>query len=462
MVAVGLGAADAATQAELASLSGGVTLTTDAPTNVAGIVAAVAGLLAKRAAAPYRLWYRAPQQGAATRQVAVSFPRSPAKAQASYVVPAANKRLPDRGILGLSLLVQFGDDLPIKRTLAGLTPVEAAANAPLSPEAAAEIRATLLGTTMISFEGGAPSTSTWVDDYLTGRLSTRSLVEGVAAKDAARTNDALAAGFSLLPQGLDGLHVPPVQGAPGAPVVMERSLRAAIYRFTQKTDGTKIYRSDILQSTKLESTASAADASFRQTLEASCRLALGEATVFPESTISRLKQVPLMRVASGGSDASIFPVALRAHWQKLLEQYVEFDRLVPSAGAPFAMWAVDPATGSAFAVLEDGSGGGQNALPPGVTNPGTFDKLFDLGGLIGAGPYFIIGKACARVYIRAGNELVPGYTGPPYDPSKSGCDVAKDSAKDAGFGALGSLGKVLSAADTAREWAKLPDPIPGC
>jgi hypothetical protein len=453
---------DAATQAEIAALSGGVTATIDVPTNVAGVVDAVVTLLGQRRAAPYRLSYRAPLAGAATRQVAVSLPKSAARAQTSYVAPAVDRRLPDRGILGLSLLVQIGDDPPVTRALAGLTLAEAGQGAPLSPQASAHLRETLLGSTLVSIEGGAPSTSTWIDDYLTGKLSTRPLEEAVAARDGARIASALAAGFSLLPQGLDGLHVPPSLGAPDGPVVMERSMRAVLYQVTQKVDGTQVFRSDILQATTLESTAGAPDAAFRQTLEASCRLALGEATVFPESTIALLRQVPLVRVPSGSTDVSLFPAALQAPWKRLLEQYASFDRLVPSSGAPLAMWAVDPSTGSAFAVLEDGSGGGRNALPPGVVDPNMYDKLFDVGGLIGAGPYFILGKACARVYLRAANELTPGYVGPPYDPSQAGCNLAKDLAKDYAFGQLGPLGKALNAADTAREWAKLPDPVPGC
>ena len=462
VVAVAVGTADVQTQADVAALTGGVALALDVPSNVAGIVDAVASLIAKRVAAPYRLSYRAPVDGAATRQVVVSIPKSTANASTSYVVPAAGARLPEGGILGLSLVVQIGDEPPITRTLAGLTALEAAQGTPLSATAAAHVRETLLGTTLVSFEGGAPSTGTWVDDYLTGRLSTRPLHEAVVSKDAARIRDALSSGFSLLPQGLDGLHVPPSIGAANEPVVMERSLRAVIYGFTRTVTGTEVYRSDILQSTLLESTATDPEVAFRQTLEASCRLALGEATVFPISTRSLLGQVPLARVPAGSSDVSFLPEATRAKWKKLLDQYPAFDRLVPSSGAPLAMWAVDPATGSAFAVLEDGSGGGQNVHPLGAMDPNAYDKVFDAAGLIGAGPYFIVGKACARIYIRAGNELVPGYVGPPVDPNKTGCDLAKDLAKDALFGSLGPVGKGLSVADTAREWAQLPDPIPGC
>ena len=131
-----------------------------------------------------RRWW--PSRSAApTRKPTPRSPRSPA---ASYVVPVADKRLPDGGILGLSLVVQIGDELPITRTLAGLTAVEAGQGVPLTEAAAAHVRETLLGTTLVSFEGGAPSTSTWVDDYLTGRLSTRPLHEAISHRRTLRVS----------------------------------------------------------------------------------------------------------------------------------------------------------------------------------------------------------------------------------------------------------------------------------
>jgi hypothetical protein len=466
IVCVAVGTTDAQVQAEIAALTGGVALALDTPSNVGALADAVTALFAKRVAAPYRLSYRAPAEGAATRKVTVAIPKSTAKGETSYVVPAVDKHLPAGGILGLSLVIQIGDDLPIKRTLAGLDATEAAEGVALSAAAAAEIRETLLGTTAVSFEGGAPSTGTWVDDYLTGRLSTRALHEALTAKDVTRFHAALEAGFSLLPEALDALHVPPSFGAPGEPVVMERGLRAVLYKFTRRLGATDVYRSDILQSTKLESTASTAEAAFKQTLEASCRLMLGEAGVFTKSTVAALKQVPLVRVAAGSADVSMFPEATRARWKKLLLQYPDFDRLVPSAGAPIAMWAIDPATGSAFSVGADGAGIGEQDVPDQAQDPNMLDKLYDTLGLLGGGPYAIMGKHCARIFIRAGNEFVPGYVGPPVNGNDAICDFAKDLAKDLALGGLGKVGnKLASAADTSREWAKWKDPIPnlpGC
>lgn len=464
VVTVAVGTADTQVQAEIAALTGGVILTTDAPSNVAAIADAVATLLAKRAAAPYRLSYRAPAGGAPTRAVTVTFPRSAGavKGATTYTVPAIEALVPDGGIRGLTLSVQIGDDTPIKRTLAGLTASEATIGTALTAEASASIRETLLGVTLVSFEGGAPSTATWIDDYISGRLSTRALHEAIAAKDGARIQAARDEGFTLLPEGLDALHVPPAAGAVTDPVVMEHGVRAAIYRFAYRPGGTRVYRSDILQSTKLESTASTGPAAYKQTLEASCRLALAEARVFATSTVSLLNGVALTRVAAFSGDVSFLPDPVRARWTKLIAQYPTFDRLVPTSGAPFAMWAIDPATGTAFGVLDNGAGGGAAVLPPGATDPARIDTILNTAGLLGGGPYFIIGKACARIYVRAANELTPGYVGPPVDPQKEACMVAADLVKDAALGSLGPVGAVASAADGVRELGGAPDPLSPC
>lgn len=465
VVAVAAGVTNMAIQAEIASLTGGTTLVTDDPANVTAIADAVVALLAKRAAAPYRLSYHAPVNGPATRQVSVTFPKSGSKGSTMYTVPATAARVPDGGIRGLLLSVQIGDDAPITRTLAGLTPAEAVTGTPLTAAASAAIRQALLGATLISFEGGAPSVATWVDDYITGRLSTRRLYEALVSKDAARIQAAREAGFTLVPDGLEALHVPPSAGGPSDPVVMEHGLRAAIYGVSTRADGRRVHRSDILQSTTLESTAATGEAAYKQTLEASCRLALAESKVFSKSTVSLLKGVALTRLpGSSGNDVSFLPDALRPVWTKLVTQYAAFDRLVPTAGAPLAMWAIDPATGSAFGVLEDGSGGGQeeNLTPPGATDEARLNQVLNAAGLFGGGPYYIIGKACARIYARAGNELTPGYVGPPVDAGKEACNLATDLAKDAFFGGLGGVGEVLSAADGVRELAGSSDPLSPC
>jgi hypothetical protein len=303
----------------------------------------------------------------------------------------------------------------------------------------------------VSFEGAAPSLTSWLDDLLTGKLAGRAIWDAVSSNDA----DAMAAAMQepvvQLPSELIGLHAP-LRRAEGEPLTFERLLRVAVYREVPTFNGTERDRSgDILPITSFQTADDDGAAAVRTTMARSARLLIGEQRVFDTSVASELQGAELVLAPDG-----VLPQAIAAKldatavrdWNRLLSQYVSSHVVVPATGAPLAFWAVDRVTGTLHGVLDDGTGGGRTAAQT-PCDDDLSDQAFNALGALGGGVYAIVGKTCARIYARAGRTLT---TGPVPDKDKGDPndilrDFACDIAKEAVFGRLGSFGEVAGPID---------------
>src|SRR5262249_41674446 len=142
----------------------------------------------KRVAAPYRLSYRAPASGPKTRNVALTMNGSSAKTSGKYTLPADPQ--PARALSGIYLEIQVGPT-SVVRTLAGFRG-PGQPKAPLPQSLYDEVRAALFGTTVVSFEGGAPSFSTWVSDLLSAALLGEPAFHASQSGDMKQFTDALS------------------------------------------------------------------------------------------------------------------------------------------------------------------------------------------------------------------------------------------------------------------------------
>ena len=164
----------------LVTLTGGQLL--EGVGTTATIAAVMAFLKTYVATGAYTLEYTAPTSGPSTRAVTVAV--NTAMASGSYDVPAATSALPPPAIAGLYMTVSVGNN-SVTRVLGGyggdvpLTP-----GTPIDPSLLQEVKDTLFGTTMLSFEGTAPTPSLQLDDLLAQKLSLQPAVEAVAAGDA--------------------------------------------------------------------------------------------------------------------------------------------------------------------------------------------------------------------------------------------------------------------------------------
>jgi len=466
VVVVGIGEVDEATLDAIAALSRGTRVTTTDPGDVAPIVDAVRSQLVAATLDPYRLTYDAPLDGNGPRSVVVAV--GGVTGQASYTPPPPAERTTPPGLRGLYLTVAVGSEAPVTRVLAGLRPIPVGATGPsVTPEVTDAVRRALFDTVVVSVEGAAPSLMTWLDDDLTGRLSGRALWEAAERDDGDAMRAALVAGVTELPWELAGLHAPLLH-EDGEPMTYERLLRVVLL-----VDRAGSRRGDIVPVTRFDTLGSDRTAAFDRTLRQSTRLAVGEATVFEDSAVSRLEDADLAMLADGKWSAAAvaaLPDATRELWPDLLDEYPSWDKVVPTAGDPVAFWAVDQQTGTLLGVLEDGSGGGRSARWAAPCDDQLSDQAFNALGALGGGVYAAVGKACARIYARAGRTLQAGPVPDTGDPNEILKDLAWDIAKDAAFGKLGGVNaqtriaeeSALGPADSMADMVGLAIPCPWC
>ncbi|WP_412741341.1 hypothetical protein [Krasilnikovia sp. MM14-A1004] len=458
VVAIGIGEVDAATQAQVAAVTGGMTTL---GSDVERTVAAADAFLRRREVQPYQVRYRAPEQGPAQRTVTLSTGRG-VTATATYRVPAAEQRTPGAAFAGICLGVRIGYESEVVRVLAGVDPDH---DGPVPATAVDEVRGLMFGTTVVSFEGAAPSLGTWLDDLLTARIGAKAYWEAAFAGDEKRMVSALEAGLPYLPSTVAALH-PPIP--PDGDLTYETGLRAVLHVDRPQFGAGRVRRADVLPCTRWASLGADRVRAFDSTLRRSAALAVAEGSAFRTSTWSALKGKRLTLLPKGDSDLTFLPEASRDRWRSLLGTWDDYDRLVPADGAPVAFWAVDPGTGSVLGVLADGSGGGATANVECqiFEDKAILSLLGILGGALGIGAIGVfasLGKAISAQMLRYAHvianldqpnvaELAREATDALYDEAKGvACDLIKPAVLDTvGARVLGE--EIAGAAGTVDGW----------
>nr|BFE74488.1 hypothetical protein GCM10020092_077890 [Actinoplanes digitatis] len=442
VVAIGIGDVNAATQAQIVRSTGGVATQ---GSDVDRTVAATDAFLRRQEIQPYRLRYRAPLDGPAERTVSLTVGKG-VTATATYEVPAEAERATGSAFAGIYLAVRVGDEREVVRVLAGVDRDRAGAG-PVPAAAVEEVRGLMFGTALVSFEGAAPSLGTWLDDLLTARIGAKPYWEAVFAEDEPRMVAALEAGLPFLPSIVPALH-PPMSG--DGDLTFETTLRAVLHVDRPHFGTSRVRHADVLPYTRWSTLGADRVGAFDRTLERSAELAVAEGVAFKTSTWGALKGKRLTLVPKGsvGSDRiAALPEATRAQWRALLDDWNDYDRLLPADGAPVAFWAVDPDTGSVLGVLADGSGGGtSNDVECQISMEKAFLSLLAIaGGSLGMGAvgvFVALAKAISAQMLRYAHvienldkpgvaELAQQSSEAFWDEAKGiGCDVIKSKVLD--------------------------------
>jgi hypothetical protein len=406
---------------EIATLTSGSYLDAGTMADLTPVNAAVTQFLQKRALAPYRFAYRASKQGPSTRDVSLAVTSGP-KTTGSYTVPLAPQ--PARAICGIHLELQLGSTT-IERTLAGFAGASAPAEA-LPQSLFDDVRAALFGTAVVSFEGGAPSYSTWLSDLLSAALL------GEPLHDAAQSGDLkqLAEAMSKVPSVTIPIELALAHAAlayPDGTSVFEQNPRVVMLQLSPNEKANR--RLDILPFTRFASFGGDDVERFRTTLRSSARLAVMEKALFQTSTMSALSGKALKLLGPFGVDdsaLSAFPEESRARFHALLDRYWNYYRAIAVDGSSEAFFAIDADTGSLLGILPDGSGGGSSG---GCKAFGDADKYFELLELLneilslpGASLWLVLGKFVAVAAIEAAMCFTDGPIPPGFgDPNALPC-----------------------------------------
>ncbi len=383
----------------LVTLTGGQLL--EGVGTTATIAAVMANLKTYAASGAYTLEYIAPTSGPSTRAVTVAV--NTAMAAGSYDVPAASAALPPPAIAGLYLTVTVGNNT-VTRVMGGYGgDVSITPGTPIDPSLLQEVTDTLFGTTMLSFEGTAPTPSLQLDDLLAQKLSLQPVVEAVAAGDSNAIAAAWPALRAFVPNELLSMKAALPAPTSASVVTYELGLRVIAQsqrpRFELNTNEIHV---DILPVTQWGSLGVSPQASFMDALNRTAYLAVMEQALCQNSTAAALAGVPLTMLDSSSEiSGSDLPATYDANTQaiaaRVLNEYPNCYCLVPSS-LPFSgFWAVDEQSGAVVGVLPDGTGGGASsstcmALAASDNGIGALGSLGGLAGA-GAGMAFAVGLA---------------------------------------------------------------------
>ena len=457
---------------EIATLTSGSFVDAGDSSNLAPVNAAIAAIVQKRAAAPYRLSYRAPKAGAATRNVTLGVRGSTAKTSGTYNVPAAPQ--PERAVCGLHLELQIGNAAPVLRTLAGWSGPGLPQQA-LQQSVFDDVRAALFGTTVVSFEGGAPSLSTWISDLLSAALLGEPLYAATQSNDLDQFAAALGKTQSVtIPTELAAIHT--ALASPDGSAIFEQNPRVVLLQLQPNSKANR--RMDILPFTRFGTMGAADNAqALRTTLRATARLAILEQALYKTSTAAALTGKPLKFLPPFGVDPaalSAFPQDRRAAFSDLLSKYWNYHRVIASDGTTEAFWAIDADNGSLLGILPDASGGGSSGGCKDFSDVGKYFELLELLNEIlsipGASLWLVLGKFVAVAAIEAAMCFTDGPIPPGFgDIGAFGCGFLEAGLGELAGKALPELGN--KAVDFVKNFGtdkaigsatKCPPMIPKC
>ena len=372
VVALTVGMVDENAVSQIVAVSSGVEIPAASSTLSSAVTSFVDKAVAARASVSYKLRYDAPLTGKATRTVKVALATDTSiSATTSYDVPAASARIAPPSVAAVYVTINFVGVIE-RRRLGGAfitdrgNPLDDVQSQTFIDDA----RSVLDGTTMIAIEPASPLLSQVLDDIVLAHQSLGPLHDvwstsdiGVFTQAAARTYRFPGVFAGLLP------GLPPESGAP---IVVPRGVRVAI--LCERPIGGKIVR-QIDMPARLNSmrALSGGATDLEAVVRASLALSLNEARAFDDSAYADLAHRPLEVVLPDAAlpmdvqNAYAKSPSDAANMARLVGDYADLIRLVPTDGGSVAFWVVDPTSGSVAAIDATGRGGGSTDLSAIVT-----------------------------------------------------------------------------------------------
>ena len=364
-----VGAVDKATTDLILADTGGPRLNLTSPDLAATLGAFIGSEVAAAGATNYRLRYRTPGSGPATRTVRVAIAGSAVTAlNLTYSVPAEGERASPSGIAGVYLTVRVGDR-ESRRRLGGVrasargTPTDTADAA-----AIVDALAAINGIHTISFEPPTSTTAHLLDDVIGAALSAEPVE--AAWNGGPASIAAAGADWRRFPATLAWLADAVPRGSGGA--VVADGLRVTILSERIGPDGLLQLADVVPALNRVVGLGSDPTAAFKSALRATIGASLRESDVYSASAVAQLGAADLVVIPATAlvDGVTAWSPEQRARLAPLIDEYADFHRLVPASGDIAAMWVVDPDTGSATAVGPDGRGSG-TALPDCLTPAGS-------------------------------------------------------------------------------------------
>ncbi|MAI90370.1 hypothetical protein [Ponticaulis sp.] len=317
-------------------------------------------LMSDEALAPYQLTYRA-AGGEAGETRTVDLALDQLASDADYLVPDVEMRGQMRKLVAVNLTVAVGGN-EVTRVLFGHS-----GYGDVTEEDLNSLHGAMLGSHILAFEGPSPSLSTLLDDVLTAKLSIEDL-DRATAEEPADVNglvDKLEKGVDVLPGELATFLARAGKLSGDDFATAEHGLRTVLFSsHTVVNSNRYIKRVDIMPLADAAVLTPSRETLVEVAFRSSAALAMGEAAMFPNSTVSLLEGKALAPISLRRfRDAGMAPERVE-EWDAF-EDRISDPFSFPGAlhfaaedGSVLASWTIKKETGEVYAMLADGSGGG--------------------------------------------------------------------------------------------------------
>lgn len=335
-----VGMSDTSTAARIAELTQGEVLDSVTAQN---LPASVRDFLDARRAANYLFAYRAPEAGAATRNVRVRL-KAPSTAEAMATYERPSRRVAPDALSAIYLTIET-DGRTVTRALAG--------SELGTPEDRDRVNAALFGRYVLSVEANAPSVSVLFDEHISERLLNEAKYDALKSGDAAKIARADGSTVFRVPADLRFMTAALPDEANTADLTYTDGLRVALHSNLPIFGEPVLSKLDLLPLAPYRTVTLAGGNDYVKTLERSATITAAETLRFDVSAWDLLKDEPLALFDPLAIDLQLGP-----EWREPAAAYRDYDLLAPIDGAPVAFFAVHRETGELIGVLADGSGGG--------------------------------------------------------------------------------------------------------
>ncbi|WP_339918251.1 hypothetical protein [Yeosuana marina] len=309
---------------------------------------------------PYTFTYYANDE--TQHELVLTMDKERLHASAIFEFNTLNKEDLNQGVIGMYLDLKVGNT-HTKRVLAGWDPVTQINQKPTKAHFL-DVKSLILGGTTFYFEGEGSTLATSLVDLLKFKLSTRGWGEALLENDITKAKTEFEKGGFQYHSNIAPLMAPIEDGVTNSTFTFASGIRIGVCKQQiHIEDKTNSQSFDFLPTSNYVSFTNNDENAFKTNLKKTAQLAIREAYLFNNSTLSNLNDKVLIERTKAITD----------NWfsnldRNNLDHYYWYERiyrgdgnykLFDSAGASKAFWQIN-AQGELYGVLKDGTGGGEN------------------------------------------------------------------------------------------------------
>lgn len=310
---------------------------------------------------PYHLSYFSADPDTKDKELTLSVKENEVEEIFRFVVPDRVSNI-NPGWIGIQLEIGY-EHKSVRRKLAGIpTYSRNPIRNPVLPQYREETEAALFGNYTLCFEGTEPTTAILLDELIEAKLSQRKVMQAIQNGTGKETIEAIEKGFYSYPEDYFQMHHAFAPSNGDNFFCFQNGIRATLFSSYPNVKGTVIKAVDILPFSQWRTIHQDSKLSFEMSTRHSLQLMNLEAFNYPKATLNLIPQSTLdwlTRRAAEDWMRTVEGADIYGKWKTALHNSAHQVHLIPTDRQPVAFYDLDVNSGTVFAQLINGSGGGE-------------------------------------------------------------------------------------------------------